>query len=183
MLCLFMAFIFLYSILFESTRLDRNYKTKYDRLTSLLLVYDVYDQSGKLNISRHGRNGDGGYFVAEKSFQKANLLIGYSIADDISFEEQFSKIYKKPSYGFDCGVKDIKVNSPLVKFYSECIGSDNYIYKNQISNGNISSFDNHIKRLDAAKKKIFVKMDIEGAEYDVFDDILKYKDNITGYRC
>ncbi len=79
-----------------------------ENLVDQLLVYDVYDfDNKKVKLNRHGRAGDGGYVVPELAFEKADVLLGYGIADDISFEESFATIYNKPSFGFDCGVKDI----------------------------------------------------------------------------
>ena len=81
-------------------------------LVKHLSVYSAYDQNGPLILKRVGRDYDGGYVVAEKSLQKADALLGYGIADDPSFEEAFSNLYKKPSYGFDGGRKrlNLKIN-------------------------------------------------------------------------
>lgn len=129
---------------------------------------------------RIGRSNDGGYVAPEKAMRNADVLLGYGIADDISFEEDFSKIYKKPSFGFDCGIKSIKTNSNLVTFISDCIGSDKHLYSQQKSHGRTVSFDQQLKELNLANKKILIKLDIEGAEYDVFENILKHSDQITG---
>ena len=152
-----------------------------DQLAGLLKIYTAYDKDGNaIHLSRHGKAYDGGYVVPERAFMMSDVLLGYGIADDISFEEQFSDIYKKPSYGFDCDIETIQSKNKLFAFYSECIGSDKFLNGTQESSGKISTFDQQLTRLHLEDKKIFIKMDIEGAEYDVFQDILKHQSNITG---
>lgn len=149
-------------------------------LVSHLKVYDVKDENGPIELIRHGKNNDGGYIVATKSLNQADILLGYGIADDNSFENDFSLKYNKPSFGFDCGVSNSEGKSKLFTFISECIDSDSSLYGNQKSSNNVSSFSSQIEKLKLQDKKLFIKMDIEGAEYEAFKDILKYSKNITG---
>ncbi len=112
--------------------------------------------------------------------EKSDVLVSYGIADDIAFESDFSKKYNKESFCFDGGVQSIDTGSPKCHFFSECIGNDKFLYKEQRSSGKISSYSEHIKRFYLQNKKIILKMDIEGAEFDVFSDILQHSENITG---
>ncbi len=150
------------------------------KIAKLLITYSAVDQNGPINLMRHGKENDGGYVVPEKAFQKADVLLGYGIDTDASFEMWFSDIYKKPSYGFDCGVDFIGGNNKLFTFINECVANEKFIYPGQISSGRIYSFDDQLVRLDLNNKKIFIKMDIEGAEYDAFYDVLQHADKITG---
>ena len=145
-----------------------------------LKTYTVYDQNGPLLLKRVGRDYDGGYIVPEKSLQMADALLGYGIADDPSFEEAFSDTYKRPSYGFDGGVASVPSKNKLFTFFRECISSDQFLYGNQMSSGKVSTFTQQLDRLGLKGKKVFVKMDIEGAEYEAFPDILAHADQITG---
>ncbi len=156
---------------------DIEYK---ERFAELLKVYSVSDESGPLVFYRHGRSNDGGYVVPEKAMSMADVLMGYGIADDNSFEEQFSDKYNKPSYGFDCGIDNIVSKNKLFAFVKQCLATDSNLYSDQISNKNISSFSSHIKDLNLEDKKVFIKMDIEGAEYEAFEDILWRASNVTG---
>ncbi len=157
-----------------------NHQQALDRLTRDLRVYSVYDSKGLIEPKRLGRNNDGGYVFPAKAAEVADILMGYGIADDPSFEEDFSRQYNKPSFGFDCGVAAVKSDSPLFKFTPQCIASDEFVYKGQQSNKNTASFEQQVKDIGAENKKIFIKMDIEGAEYQALDEILRSPKNITG---
>lgn len=158
----------------------KSYSEAEEKLIDNLKIYRTDNENAEIHMSRHGRYNDGGYVVPEIAFTKSDVLLGYGIADDPSFEIEYSKKYNKPSYGFDCGVQSTPANSPNFIFLSECIDSAKYLYKNQQASNNISSFSEQINRLKLNNKKLFIKMDIEGAEYQAFEDIKNYHQNITG---
>ena len=133
-----------------------------------------------LKFIRLGQHNDGGYVVPIAALESADVLMGYGIADDISFERNFSQHFNKPSFGFDCGVQNIETEDPRCHFCSECIGTSDYLYEGQKSSGKIVSFSQQLQRLNLINKKVFIKMDIEGAEFDVMDNILMHAKNITG---
>lgn len=150
--------------------------------TKLLLIYQAYNNDSPLELYRHGRDNDGGYVIPKIALEKADVLLGYGIADDVSFEEQFSLRYNKPSYGFDCSINDIQSKSNMFHFVKECIANKEFIYNGHVDkeSAKVSTFSSQIKRLKLDDKKVFIKMDIEGAEYEAFDDILMNHKNITG---
>jgi len=150
------------------------------RIKKRLLVYDAIIGNNTLEFIRLGKENDGGYVVPKVALETADALMGYGIDNDISFERDFSKRFNKSSYGFDCGVKSIDTGDSNCHFINECIGTSNYLYKNQVSSGRISTYSEQIRNLKLSNKKIFIKMDIEGAEYIVMNDILKHSKNITG---
>ena len=149
-------------------------------LVKYLIKYSVYDNKEALKLIRLGSQHDGGYVVPEKAVSSADLLMSYGISTDIAFEEAFSSLYNKTSYGFDCGVEKIESNNKRFTFVSECIASDDFLIANQTSSKNISSFSQQLIKFKCINKKIFIKMDIEGAEYEAFQGILPYSSNITG---
>ena len=146
-----------------------------DELIKNLKVYKI-----NTPLFRNGKENDGGYVVPEIAFIESEALLGYGIADDPSFEIAYSKKYKKPSYGFDCGVQNVVSSTPEFHFISECIGSSKHLYPSQHDSGNTSSFSEQIKKLHLENKKIFIKMDIEGAEYQAFEDIFNHHEQVTG---
>jgi hypothetical protein len=143
-------------------------------LVNLLKIYNITDKNRPIKLIRLGKANDGGYVVPVVALQKATALLGYGISNDISFEEQFSNRYQKESYGFDCTITSINIKNKLCHFIPECIATHTH------SKLNFSSFSQHLKTLRLNNTPVFVKMDIEGAEYDAFIDILKHTKNITG---
>lgn len=166
--------------IFTSVYTSPETKIYLEKLVSLLKKYNVYDKNGPIKLIRLGKDNDGGYVVPEVALKQADVVMGYGISNDISFEEQFSDRYNKKAYGFDCGANVyINIKNKLLSFIPECISTDEFLM-NTSSSKKISSFSNQIKTLNLHGKKIFIKMDVEGAEYYSFNDILKHVDNITG---
>lgn len=146
--------------------------------------YVAYDENGPLKLIRLGKDYDGGYVVPEKAINESDALFGYGIAGDISFEDQFALKYDKLAFGFDCATnpEEIRrqIKSEKCKFIHECIGTDKYIYNYQKSSELVSTFDQQIDKLGLKNKNIFIKMDIEGAEYEAMNTILDSNENVTG---
>jgi hypothetical protein len=92
-----------------------------EEFVSHLKVYDTFGKEGENVLIRVGKDGDGGYIVPEISLKKADVLLGYGVRDDISFEESFSNIFHKQSYGFDCGSSSVPTKNPLTTFVDECV--------------------------------------------------------------
>lgn len=150
-------------------------------IVSLLKIYKTYDQKGKILLRRLGKDNDGGYVVPEKALQEADVIMGYGISDDSSFEESASRIYGKRSYGFDGSVTlEDKVSHPLFHFSPTYIISDEQMKTFGGVPTKYSSFDQHLKIFQLEDKKIFVKMDIESNEYKSMPDVLRYSPQITG---
>ena len=124
-------------------------------IAALLKIYSVSDDNGPLKFIRLGKEYDGGYVVPEKALVEADVLMGYGISDDPSFENDFSIKYNKPSYGFDCGVPSAKAQSKLFTFKSECIANDSFVYNNQKSSMKVSSFSEQLNSLGINNKKVF----------------------------
>ena len=104
---------------------------------------------------RLGRNADGGYIIADEL--KYDLLLSGGIGGDTSFEKNFLQRYPdvKKAYGFDGTVADMSSKSYDNLFLvGKNIGTD--------SSNNETDLVEYIGDC----KDIFLKMDIEGAEFD-----------------
>jgi len=155
------------------------YCRMYTRILPRLLVYKVKHNKKELEFIRPAHNE---YVVPTIALEKADAFIGYGIGDDINFEYVVSGLYKKNIYAYDCGVRSINKKNEYLFFGSECIGLDDYILKEmgQISSGKIHTFGEKLKELKLEDKKVFLKMDIAGADLDVMPDVIKYHKNLTG---
>jgi hypothetical protein len=145
------------------------------QLIETFKIYDCMFQNSPLIWKRVGKTNDGGYVVPMCALEKCDILLGYGISDDISFEQDFIKYTGKTAIGFDCTTK---LESPQQKLtiVKECVVSN----PEQSSLQPASTFSDHIQRYQLENKKIFIKMDIEGGEYEVYRDLLKYASQITG---
>jgi hypothetical protein len=151
-----------------------------ENMISQLKIYEAFDEEGKeIKMIRMGNKNDGGYVVPVIALEKSEVLIGYGIANDAGFEEAYSRMFNKPSYGFDCTMSNVITTNKLFTLIDQCIETDSTIYGGK-SSGKISSFSQHILDLNLAQKPIFLKLDIEAAEFLAFNDIYAHSEYITG---
>ena len=102
---------------------------------------------------RLGREYDGGYVINLIPNVNYKLLIGCGISDDISFEEDFLKLYPKTvCLAFDGTINNLPTDNDKIYFTKKNIGTENN-RENTNLHHLLNIFDN-----------IFLKIDIEGAE-------------------
>lgn len=147
-------------------------------------------------LIRVGKDNDGGYLLGLNSILSSNYLISFGICDDWSFEIKCLKL--KNNLKINCYdnqlsyfflIKNIFIsfirlfylNSNFFQFF-------NYIKKIII----FSSIKKKInfkkkfinryefRKIAKSKKKIFFKIDIEGNEYRILNELLHIKKNIVG---
>lgn len=135
------------------------------------LLTPYYVENISETRERCGANNDGGYIIPLAAIKNTDALMSYGIADDISFEIDIIKKYNIGVYAFDCGIEKAPLKNDSLFFFPECIASDAFIYEAQKSSMAISSYNSQVKKLNLENKKIFIKMDIEGAEYESFEGI------------
>jgi len=103
---------------------------------------------------RLGKDYDGGYIICEIPDIEYDLFISAGIDNDISFEEKFCEKYNTVNcYAFDGTIDDIKINNNNIKFIKKNIG-----ITNDDNTTNLLSLINN-------NNSLFLKMDIEGAEF------------------
>src|SRR6056300_1464832 len=130
------------------------------------------------NLVRIGKSNDGGYLVCKKVVKQSEFLISFGISNDFSFEKYFVELNKLNLNKF---ISEI-INT--FKFYNFFNNKDNFVYFEKIGVGGNRiwkdiRFEDIIKKTNF-NKKIFIKIDIEGSEYRILDDIIKFEDHIEG---
>lgn len=148
------------------------------------------------DLLRIGRDNDGGYLVEKKSLLNSKFLVGMGLFDDWSFEKDFVSLNKAGVHVYDHTVnksfwvsyyrnllqmlrykfRRIQLKKMLKyveyrcffrnkKHYKECIGRDTSLKKVM---SRINSFP------------VFLKIDIEGSEYQILDELILYSNSISG---
>ena len=154
------------------------------------------------DLVRIGKNYDGGYLVSEKDIEKSDLLIGLGISDDWSFEEDFLSRKKVEILAYDGSVSQKYFVRQLIKSTIRLDKLKNFFYwfkkllkyKIFFSQPNV----NHIQKFVGLKsecgsyctfleilnetknRNIFLKIDIEGSEYRLLNDIVENENRISG---
>ena len=158
------------------------------------------------DLIRIGSLNDGGYILSKDLTKNLNLLISFGISDNWDFEKHIHKLtdcfieayddsinidfwinrFKKDFIKFLC----LKIFKPkkifnMFKYLDFLIffkKKGNNFYLRRI--GNSYSADIPFSEIIAKhknKKNIFLKIDIEGAEYEILDEIKNYPDQINGF--
>lgn len=152
----------------------------------------------KTELIRCGAKNDGGYLVSKKSIKSANTLISFGILDDCSFENDFLKIKDIPIFCFDkinyktywkkriyndlgAGLFNLNfqfIKNTFTKYFklNAFFKLKNVFVERKLIKEN--DLNNLIHLNESIKSPIFLKIDIEGAEYRILEDILKNKEKI-----
>lgn len=155
----------------------------------------IFKPAANYELIRLGKPNDGGYLVGKKSINNTEYLISIGLGLDWSFEEDFKKKNSKVSIICFDDVLDRKfilkkiiiqiifiIFNRNIKYLIFLIKSFfNFFFfikkvkfqKKKIINGDILKVQNNINNL-------FFKIDIEGSEYKVLDELIEIKNKITG---
>jgi len=168
--------------------------------------YNVLMPIKNQNLKRLGRNLDGGYVVDINIIENCKTLITLGLGNDWSFEKDYLKInsdakvhiydhtvstrpylkeilkHSRRLITFRSNIKALIdrtkylldflkiIHSNKINFYKEKITS--------VTNGdNFSNISKIFKRL-SVKEKVILKIDIEGGEFEILDEIINYADRI-----
>ena len=158
-------------------------------------------------LVRLGKDNDGGYLVEKNSLINAKSLISFGIANDWSFEKDFMKIKNCPIHCYDPFVKYsqikkfsrkkiinfFKILNFFKKDYFKKTCNQVFLYKDykKFFSGKVIHFQNSIgiginkiEFSDVIKKinnfPLFLKVDIEGSEYRILDEIIQHQNKISG---
>ena len=150
----------------------------------------------KFKLHRLGGPNDGGYLIGENSLEKSETLISFGIDDNWQFEEDFMK---KNS---NCKIQCYDDKPILIHLVKKLVIELMFLVHRRRLNF-IKYFKNIIRFLIIRKKivflkkkifyndldeiltnissnNIFLKIDIEGSEYRILDEIIKHQKKIIG---
>jgi hypothetical protein len=157
------------------------------------------------HLVRIGSVYDGGYVLPKILLKKTNLLISLGIGDNWEFEKQFSRCSKCKIEAYDHSIDNDywfkKFKTDIINFFSLKYFKPQKLYKIiqfidfyiffKINNKNkfyLKKVGNRKKCIsfkkimsNNSKKQIFLKSDIEGAEYSFLKEVINYHDKINGF--
>lgn len=125
---------------------------------SLLTPWDI-----NVPKVRIGSRGDGGYVVAD-NLRSDQSIISLGVGDETSFDVELAKAGFHV-WQFDHTVPHTPVVHPNITFTREGIAGTDQPEKA------LYTIDTHAKRHDIALDGAILKMDVEGAEWDVLEHI------------
>tara|TARA_B100000965_G_scaffold246546_1_gene206990 strand:- start:4978 stop:5754 length:777 start_codon:yes stop_codon:yes gene_type:complete len=167
----------------------------------------IFKPKYEYDLLRLGKNNDGGYLVEKESLNLAKSLISFGLSYDWSFEKHFYKIKNCPIHCYDPSVKYSGIKKFSRKSIINLFKIKNIFNKNLLKStiNNIFLFHNYkkffskdvvhyessiglgINKIDFLEiinriklYPVFLKIDIEGSEYRILEDILKHQDKISG---
>ncbi len=130
-------------------------------------------------IKRFGDAHDGGYLMCENLMQDVASAYSYGIGGSDMWGCEVSKKYGLTVHQYDC----FNSSEPICEdghfiFHDECVRDKKIIFENR----SYDNLKNQIITNKDDKKKLVVKMDVEGAEWDAFlatsDDVLNNIDQL-----
>ena len=160
-----------------------------------------FKPDGAYELIRMGSDHDGGYLVDPKSIEQSNALIALGIGRNWSFEKDFleRKSVRIHAYDYSIGLgywikhflKRVlavligRFSAPFdaVKLFLEfkIFFKDSavlYLEKVGTAPGCDTNLKKALDRLD--RTPLFLKVDIEGYEYQILEEIIRCKDDLTG---
>lgn len=114
------------------------------------------------DLIRLGKKNDGGYLVNSYDILAAKKLVSFGIGEDLSFETDFLEKNNCPLVAYD---ENAKVDLSFFKDNKKLI-LENITEKSML--------------LNILEDCVFLKCDIEGSEYKILDEIIKYSSRLTG---
>jgi hypothetical protein len=123
---------------------------------TLPLIFQPFEAQDYIRL---GKDYDGGYLVSKNDVTRATSLVSFGVGQDTSFEKDFYEINPCSIKAFD----EIAFN--LNNFFA----ANKTITQQRVQRG--PWFDN---LLAGCGPNTFLKCDIEGAEYDLLNDLIKH---------
>jgi len=133
----------------------------WQELLKQLIPYDVKGFGEKIRL---GNQGDGGYVLPKEIIPFIDVLYTYGVGNDISFEKDMITYKDIPVRFYDHTVIGLPEKNEKFIFKREGIAGSKY--------GSFDTFENHLQEHGDKKRKILLKMDIEGSEWETLAPII-----------
>jgi hypothetical protein len=138
------------------------------------------------DLLRIGKNNDGGYLVESNSIQNTKSLISFGIGKDWSFEVHLKKIKNIPIFAYDYTIEKYEELPQFKSFFNP--QRSNYFFRKKIGetlveNNNINIekiFNDYNLFFLGLEPPFFCKIDIEGSEYIILNELVKFSKSISG---
>ena len=171
-------------------------------------IYNFLGPKHTKNLVRFGVNKDGGYIIDSVVINKINHLVSFGMAEEFSFEIDFLndkkintlqiydhtvnhknyilrilKVFRR-AITFRKSIKDLIAEmSKYIKFIKFIINKRVNFYPlkitKDIKNKKEIDLDGVFSKIDETISDIGIKIDIEGDEYNIMDEIIKYSKKIN----
>jgi hypothetical protein len=134
------------------------------------------------DLVRMGKDWDGGYVISMRSVDKAQGMLSLGVNHDWSFDRDWHR--RKPQdriHAYDGTIRPSEFDANLRQDYRDFFGGPaEHFPVNVGSTTGVgqSSFDDIMMRMN--RDQVFVKMDIEGGEWQLTDSIIGNASSITG---
>ncbi len=153
-----------------------------------------FKPKNNFHLERMGNDNDGGYLINPKIIFESEYLISFGIFDDWSFEKSLIKknknikvfcyddlisfqfIIERKIKEIILGLISLKFKNFFKKIYTIF---DFIIYKNKLNFNKRVIKENDLNEITEKLNNIFLKVDIEGAEYKILNDIKNVENKLT----
>lgn len=133
----------------------------FTRKNKMSLVDLLTPKSCVLPKKRFGPDNDGGYVMPTRQFD-VKAIFGYGVGHDVSFENQLAELWDVPAHVFDHTVNKVPPLGPNTRYYKEgIVGKD--------ETDKLKTFRTHLDKLVGPEGNVLLKIDVEGAEWDVIE--------------
>ncbi|HEV2695298.1 MAG TPA: FkbM family methyltransferase [Verrucomicrobiae bacterium] len=112
----------------------------------------------KDRLIRVGKEADGAYIIPERVLRQCDVCYSYGISDNIDFDRAYHQITGHPVQMYDFSVTaPPNLPAPLI-FHQEGLSA--------AKTANCDNYLVHLRANGDEHKKVLLKIDVEGAEYD-----------------
>lgn len=155
-------------------------------------------------LVRIGRDHDGGYLIDSRDIARSQALVSFGVNEDWSFEKQFCQGRDLPVFACDATLnwrylvrrawRSLMRLNPraIYRSFSALLDYPVFFsgrrrhYRRYIGLDKVSGYTKLTAVLDEVRQEsgvesgIFLKIDIEGWEYRIFDELIKHGHRFTG---